>query len=192
MSEMPEEITEYLPEICPDAKREDNHFNCSTSCTRYKQKEQYICPCFGKDGSGWISVSDEKIEELKSEVRRWNECRKQILLKDNYSLKGYDGFHVSQKEILIEQFNVEDIEERKRQIIELLDNGDKIGFNEDYGVGRIGKGKDGFTVIEWYYRMESRPVENGTIDDVIRFLFDFWGNSEPFSYTKAGYPELET
>lgn len=187
-------IPKYVPEICPHAKRIVNHFECQKhafGCTQIRTEERHICPCFGKNGGGWISCTDEDVQKMIDEVKRWNECRKTIPQKTAFKLKGFDGFHIHKHEILVDQFDETEIEERKKQIIQLLENGDRIGFNEDWGVGNIEKTEKGFTATTWYYGTESQPVVNGTIEGIIEFLFSFWGNSEAFSYTKAGYPELE-
>jgi len=196
------QIPEYKPEICPYARREEDHFNCTQltfGCPQVKQQVQYICPCFGKDGFGWIPVTEETIQELINEVKRWNDCRTRVPQKDAYSLQGIKHFKIFQKSLMIKNPEHDywgeepkwDLEEQKRELIKLLDNGDQIEFNEDWGVGTIEKTNKGYTVTKWYYRTESKPVVDGTIDDVFNFLKEFWSINEPFSYAKAGYPELE-
>jgi len=191
---MYEGIPKYIPKVCPDAKRIGNHFECQQptfGCSQTSRKNQHICPCYGKDFSGWIPVTKEHLQAKIKDVKRWNKCRERLPQKDEWSLEGFDGFRIHGKQILISEFDESEIETRKQQMIKLLDNGDHIGFNEDWGIGSIERTKKGFTLTKGYYKVESKPVVNGTIEDVINFLFSFWGNPEPFSYAKAGYPELE-
>lgn len=192
MKEMYYGIKEYIPELCSVARRVENHYECGGGCPQIYQKEQYICPCLGRGAAGWIPVNDEKIRSWIDEVNRWNDCRSRIPKKDNWSLEGINHFRVGKFDLLIERFSRDEADEVRGEMIKLFDNGEKIGFNEDYGVGHIIANSDRtFTVEKWYYGSLSTPVENGTIDDVLEFLWDFWENSEPFSYVKAGYPELE-
>ena len=44
---------------------------------------------------------------------------------------------------------------------------------------------DKYTVKKWYYGTCSYPVKEGTLDDVINFLFEFWGSPESYNYGKA-------
>ena len=183
---------EYIPEICKIARRVGNHFECGMNCPQINQKEQYICPCFGRSGYGWIPVDEEKIQSMIAEVKRWNDCRTRIPNEDNWSLKGIKYFRIGKFDLLIEQFGQNEVPTVREEMLKLFNNGERIGFNEDYGVGNIITNEDGtFTVEKFYYGTRSTPVENGTIDDVLEFLWEFWGNSEPFSYTKVGYPELD-
>jgi hypothetical protein len=192
MKEFYDRIPIYIPQICPIAKRVANHFECGQSCPVSYQAERYICPCFGRDGGGWIRVDEQTVNQMIEEVKRWNECRKTIPYKDAYTLKDVSHFRVVRFDLVLEQFGQDEAEEVKEELVKLLDNGDKISFNEDWGVGKIERNDDKtYTVIKWYYHSESVPVEHGSIDDVFAFLWDFWDHPEPFSYTKAGHPELE-
>lgn len=193
MKEIYHGIPKYIPEICPSAKREETHFDClDGGCSQIYRVEQYVCPCFGKDGGGWITVSDQKLKILVDAVNRWNDCRSRIPNDDAWNLKGIKHFRISHFELLIEQFGEDEAQETKRELLKLLANGDKIGFNEDWGIGNIDGNSDGtYNVTKYYYGSESKPVEHGSIEDVFRFLKDFWGSPEPFSYAKAGYPNLE-
>ena len=179
-------ISNYIPEICSEAKRDGNHYNCYNPCISINKKDKYICPCFGKNGSGWISVTIEKEQELINDVKRWNKCRERIPQKDAYSLEEIEYFNIIKLIININRFPKEDVESVKESIIRLLNNGDILTFSEDYGCGDISKdANDKYTVKKWYYGTCSYPVKEGTLDDVINFLFEFWGSPESYNYGKA-------
>jgi len=195
---MTEIIKKYIPEICPNAiKVSDTRYKCNTpggGCTNIVKEYRYICPCYGID----VEVTDEMLQKLKDDVKRWNDARTRIPQKDNYRLEGIKHFHIFDRRLIIDNPTCHfgdyewNLEEAKQELIKLLENGDKVFFNEDWGVGEIEKTEKGYTVTKWYYRTKSTPVVDGTIDEVFDFLLDFWGNPEPFSYSKAGYPGLET
>ena len=143
-------------------------------------------PCFGKNGSGWIPVTAEREKELIDDVIRWNKCREKIPCKDAFSLKRIKYFRIIKLWLDIERFPMEDVEKVKKNIVRLLKNGDVIRFSEDCGVGDIKLNDNGtYTVTKWYYGKGSNPVKEGTLDDVISFLFDFWGSPEPYDYDRA-------
>lgn len=43
MSELYYGIEVYIPEICHEAVRRGNHYECSSGCKQLNKKEQYIC-----------------------------------------------------------------------------------------------------------------------------------------------------
>ena len=186
MSEVYDGIPNYIPEICSEAKRDGNHFNCFNPCKHIHTKDKYICPCFGKNGSGWIPCTIEKEQELINDVKRWNKCREKIPCKDAFSLKGIKHFRIIKLWLDIEQFPMEDVEKVKKNMVRLFKNGDMIRFSEDYGVGDIKLNDNGtYTVTKWHYGKGSNPVKEGTLDDVFSFLFVFWSSPEPYDYDRA-------
>ena len=176
--------TKKIPEICPEASREGDHFRCKASplgCVQINAPEKYICPCFGKNFGGWIPVSDDKVEEMKLDIYSWNRRRLRMPLKDDYRLIDCEFFRVYSEEFLVERFHESDREQVTKEMVSLFDNGDKIGFNTDYGVGNILRDDDGkFTVEKYVYGGRSLPVEAGSIDEVLDFLSDFMG--EPYDW----------
>jgi len=170
-------IPKWIPEVCPHSK------TCRPmGCPIIYQAEKYICDHLDISFKGDM---EKYVEAQKKDIIRWNKCRENIPQKTEYKLENFEGFCIFRREILVEEFGESKIETRKQQIIQLLENGDRVGFNEDYGIGTIEKTKKGFTVTKWYYQSESKPVVDGTIEDVINFLFEFWDKPEPFSYSKA-------
>ncbi len=174
MMEMFNGIPKYIPEICKDAQKRGNHYECGHPCLQMYKEEKFICPCFGKDGSGWISADMILMKQIE-DVERWNECRKKIPCETAWKLKGYAGFSIMKYELRIERFGKSLDNNRKKKLLRLFKNGERIGFNEDWGVGHILSNDDNtFTVEKWVYGNRSNPVNHGTLDDVIGFLHGFW------------------
>lgn len=176
MSELYYGIEVYIPEICHEAVRRGNHYECSSGCKQLNKKEQYICPCFGKDGNGWIPVSKEKEQELINEVNRWNKCREKIPNRDAYHLKGIKYFDIGKLDLMVRRFPEKDTPKVMKAMMTLFNAGDRVRFNEEHGVGNILDNGDGtYTVEKYCYHNKSTPVVNGSLEDVFRFLFEFWG-----------------
>lgn len=69
------------------------------------------------------------------------------------------------------KYNKKDVAKEMR---ELIDIGCTIEFNEDYGVGYIVKNDDNtFTVHKFVYGSETKPVDHGTLESCVDFIWAF-------------------
>lgn len=160
-------VKSYLPEICPEAYKTGNHFECRGTCPR--QEAKYICPCYGRNGFGWIPADgDEMIQKVKD----FNARRERLYpMITEYEFDGLNQFRAHGKRFLIKHVDSSNRDEVKEELIALLDNGDDVGYNYDHGVGHFIKEEDGtYTVESWCYNNKSISVDHGTPDDVLDYI----------------------